>query len=242
MAAEALHEGEERLHRNGGEDEGNAQPQRIDEQQLYARDQARLVGGERQYRRQHRPDARRPAEGESEADDVGADEADAVVVGVVIARLAIEKRDAIDADEMQAEQDDDEARDYLQLALVALDQLAEERGPGPETDEHGREAKHEQHRGEDDAFPDVARHAAFGRELVDRGAAEIAEVGRHEGQHARAQEAHETRKRHADVDLHVHEHRYAPTRLSASRWCPGQRRYSRQLASFEPFEESAAGR
>ncbi len=78
------------------------------------------------------------------------------MVRAVIARLLVEEADAEDAEEVQAEQDDDEAGDDLQLALVGLDELAEQRGAGAEPDEHGREAEHEQHRGEDDAPPHVA--------------------------------------------------------------------------------------
>ena len=72
----------------------------------------------------------------------------------MIARVGIEHRHAEDADEVQPEQDDDEAGRNLQLALVALDELAEVGGTGSEPDEHRGKAQDEQHGCEDHAPPD----------------------------------------------------------------------------------------
>ena len=98
----------------------------------------------------------RPAEREGEPDDVGAEIADAVMVRAVIARLLVEEADAKDAEEVQAEEDDHQAGDDFQLALVGLDELAEQRGAGAEPDEHRREAEHEQDRSQDHTPPHVA--------------------------------------------------------------------------------------
>src|SRR4029079_8670215 len=67
VAAEALHEAEERPYGDRCENEWNAEAQRVDEQELHAGRQAALVGGERQHGRQDRPDARRPPEGTCKA-------------------------------------------------------------------------------------------------------------------------------------------------------------------------------
>src|SRR3990170_2242618 len=64
MATEFLHETKERSDGYGGEDEGNAEPERVDEQQLHAGGETPLVRGQRQNGRQYRPDARCPPESE----------------------------------------------------------------------------------------------------------------------------------------------------------------------------------
>ena len=48
--------------------------------------------------------------------------------------------------------------------------------------------------------------ATLARHLLDGGAAEIAEVRRHQRQHAWRQKAHEARQRHAEMDVDLGEH------------------------------------
>ena len=45
-------------------------------------------------------------------------------------------------------------------------------------------------------------------DLLDGGAAEIAEVGRHQRQHAGRQEAYQARQRYAEVDIDLREHAF----------------------------------
>ena len=127
-----------------GQDERHAEPQRVDEQQAHAGAEAALVGRQRQYGRQHRPDARRPAEGEGETHDEGARQAGA-------RRM---RRGCAPPDRAGHAQQPRkcrpkpmmiEAGDDRQLALVRLDPLAEHRRAGAEADEHRGEAQHEKH-------------------------------------------------------------------------------------------------
>src|SRR3989337_3777441 len=96
MAAETLHGAHEGLDGKRRKDEGDAEAERIDEEQADAVAHRVLARGNGEYRRQHRPDTRRPAEGEGEADDIGADEARRARVGV-ITRLAVQNGQGDDA-------------------------------------------------------------------------------------------------------------------------------------------------
>jgi len=108
---------------------------------------------------------------------------------------------------VQAEQDDHNPGDDGELVLVRGDPLPEHRRAGAEAHEHGGEAHDEEHRGQHDAAPQVRVDAVLVSHLLDGGAAEIAEVGRHQRQHAGRQEAYEARQRDAEVDVDLREHR-----------------------------------
>ena len=106
MAAEAPHCLQERLDGDRREDERNAEPKRIDQEQADALADRVLAGGDGENGPEHRPDAGRPAEGEGEPDDIGADQAGGPRIGV-IARLAMQDGDVDHAEEVQAGDDDD---------------------------------------------------------------------------------------------------------------------------------------
>ena len=135
VAPEALQEADERTDRHRRQDERNAEPQRVDEQQAHAGAEARLVGGQRQHGRQHRADARRPAEGEGQPHDEGAGQARALAC-----RRGSAPRDRAAAraaaQEVQAEADDDEPGDDRQLAPCAsapTGRARRRRRPAPRT-------------------------------------------------------------------------------------------------------------
>src|SRR5581483_9715398 len=74
MPAEALHRDHERADGDRRGDEGDAEPERIDEEQADALAHGVLARGHGEDRAEHGSDARRPAEGEGKADDIGADQ------------------------------------------------------------------------------------------------------------------------------------------------------------------------
>src|SRR5690606_14974476 len=108
MSLEARNPIEEAAGKKSGEQERNPDSERIDRQQAGAPRGRSLRTGNEQDRRQHRPDTGRPAEGEGEPHDVGADQAGRLPVNLD-ARLAIEQRDTEDAEKMQAHDHDDDA-------------------------------------------------------------------------------------------------------------------------------------
>jgi hypothetical protein len=91
MGPEPLQRGHEGTEGKGRGDEGNAEAERIDEQQENAPADGIFAGGHEQDGREHRPDAGRPAEGEGKADQISADEPHGPRIGVV-ARLAVQNR------------------------------------------------------------------------------------------------------------------------------------------------------
>ena len=183
MSPEPLQERDEGPDCGGREHERHAKPQRIDEEQANARAEAALVGGQRQHRCQHRPDARRPAKGEGEPHHKGANEARPFRTRLK-ARLAIEQRHAQQPQEMQAETDDHCPGNDCQPALVRLHPLAEGRRTGTQRDKHRGKPEHEQEGREHHAPPQVVGYPGLIRHLLDGRAAEIAEVRRHQRQHA----------------------------------------------------------
>ena len=102
--------GEEERREAGGEQEGHAEAERIDEEQEGAARRRVLGAGHRQDRAEDRADAGRPAEGEGEAEHVAAEEAGRLARHLQ-ARLAVEEGDAENAEEMQAHRRDDEPGD-----------------------------------------------------------------------------------------------------------------------------------
>ena len=68
-------------------------------------------------------------------------------------RLPRQQRDADDAEEVQAHQDDEDACHHRQRLLPDAQQPADGRGAGAERDEDGGEAEHEGERGEDERRP-----------------------------------------------------------------------------------------
>ena len=112
MRAKRFHEGDERFHRQRGQQEWNAEPERINAQQKCAfRDRA-LGPGDREDRRQDRPDARRPPERESEPHEVRAPQAERLADREAL--LAIQEGEPERTEEVQAHPDDREAGDRRQ--------------------------------------------------------------------------------------------------------------------------------
>ena len=94
--------------------------------------------------------------------------------------------------------------------LCACDPLAEHRRAGAEADEHSGEAQHEKDGRQHHATPQARVDFVLVADLIDGRAAEIAEIGRHQRQHARRQEAHQARKRHAEMDVNLGQHQFQP--------------------------------
>ena len=103
MAPEALHEAHERLDGDGGHDEGNAEAERIDEEQADALAHGVFAGRNGEDRAEHGPDTGRPTKGERQADQIGADQARRPRVGM-IAGLAVENGNVDHAEKMQTRQ------------------------------------------------------------------------------------------------------------------------------------------
>ena len=115
MGPEPLQNPHEGPHGEGRGDEGNAEAERIDEQQEDALVDSVLTCGHEQDGGEHRPDARRPAEGEGKPDQIGADEPRRPRIGVV-ARLAVQNRNVDQPEKVQSGDDDDDARDLAEQA------------------------------------------------------------------------------------------------------------------------------
>ena len=185
--AHALQEREKGVHGKRREEEGDAEAGRVDGKQRRAAPDAGLGAGDGEDRGEDRADAGRPAEGEGEPHHIGAPDVDGFRRAEP--RLAIEEADPEQAHEVQAHDDDRDAGKRREQADMLAHDVAERRGGRAEEHEHAREAGDEQERGQD-------RPAAHGPvvarlHLVEGHPGEIGKVGRHERQHARAQETDE---------------------------------------------------
>ena len=134
----------------------------------------------------------------AEPDQIGAEQACGPRLGVV-ARFAVQDRNVDDAQEMQADNDDEHAGDLGEQAEIFRQELAGKCRARAEHDEHGGEAEHEGDRGKHDGAVDVARGLVLAGELVEGGAAEEAEIRRHERKHARAEEAQDPCDHRAEI-------------------------------------------
>ena len=161
MAAEALQKADERPDRHGRQHEGNAEPERVDEQQAHARAEAALVGRQRQHGRQHRADAGRPAEREGKPHHEGARQA----------RALARWRGSAPGDRASGTRSTPrkcrpkpmmiDAGDQRQLRpCAACTHWPSTEAPAPSADEHRREAQHEEQRGQHDAPPQRGVDAA----------------------------------------------------------------------------------
>ena len=109
-------------------------------------------------------------------------------------RLAVEKADAVDADEMQAEPHHQNARDGVEPALVLQEGRADGRGGKAKKQKYRRQAQHEEQRR--NGGPGALR--AAGGEVVQRHPAHIGQIGRHDRQHAGAEERDYPRQQRHD--------------------------------------------
>ena len=139
-----------------------------------------------------RPDAGRPAEGEGEAQDIGPEGRPAPVARIH-PHLPVHEGDAVDAQEMGAEDHDDDPGDGDEPVLIRQEEPPEGRGGEPQEQEHRRQPHDEEQRRQ--------HHPPPPRPLLPHlGHADPAHVGkvrRHDGQNAGAEERqHPRQKRH----------------------------------------------
>src|SRR4029079_11428473 len=107
MPGEALEETKECADTEGGKKERHAQPQGIYGEQERALPDTVLGRRDSENGGEHRPDARRPAEGEGKHQRISGD--DARGAGFLpIALFSIEEGEAEEAQEMQAHEDDED--------------------------------------------------------------------------------------------------------------------------------------
>ena len=92
----------------------------------------------------------------------------------------------------------------LRISRFFGDQLTGECRRGAEDDKDRGEAEHEGEGGHDHRRVDMRRRLVLAGELVERRAAEEAEIRRHERQHARREEAQQPRDQRSEIgDVHV---------------------------------------
>src|SRR6478672_13700576 len=142
MRAEPVQRLEEGPHGKGCGDEGNAEAERIDKEQKNALAYRVFACGHEQDCGEYRPNAGRPAEGEGEADEVGAEKPGRTRIGVG-ARLAMQEGNVDHAQKVQSGDDDDDAGDLAEQVEILNEQLTSNGCRGTEDHEHGGEAKHE---------------------------------------------------------------------------------------------------
>ncbi len=170
---------------------GTPSPGGIDAKQAGAARDRVFRSGQRQDRREDRPDARRPAEGEGEAHDIGAPKPDRLFHAEAL--LAIQEGQPEQPEKMQAHRDDEQPGDQRQDLDMGAHDLPECRGGRAERHEHRGETGNEQERREQRVAP-RARFAALGQ-FLDRRAGDEGEVRRHQRQDAWAQKRKHPRRR-----------------------------------------------
>ena len=151
LLAQMARSAHERADRGRGEDEGQAEPEAVDGEQRRAAGDGVPAAGDGENGGQDRADAGRPAEREGEAHRIGAPDARGFLDLEPL--LAQHRADPEHAEKMQAHQDHaDSGRDRQRMAPLP-EQLSQRRRGGAQADEHGREAGHEQERGDQDVAP-----------------------------------------------------------------------------------------
>ena len=176
---------------------GMPRPKRIDRKQPGAPRHILLAGGNRQDGGEDGADAGRPAKGKGQANAIGAKKAHRLRM-MMVARFPVQEADLEQPDEMQAHQHDGKAGDggcHIHLITEDRDReadelperLAKHRGAGPQRDENRRKSQHEtQRRKKGAALLGNGCAIAVGQ-LIERGAGDEAQIGRHQRQHAGAQ-------------------------------------------------------
>src|SRR5690606_23996784 len=144
-------------------------------------------GGQAEDRAEGRPDARRPPEGEGDAEQRGAEQAGPG--HAVDAYVAVDEGDPAEgAGQHEAEQDGHHAEAPGQRLLVLPQGPAEGAEEGAERHEDDRDAEHEPERAE--GHPPGPGAAALA-EVAHRGAGHVRQVAGDERQDARRQERHD---------------------------------------------------
>ena len=185
MPAKFLKEPEKGANRGRRNQERHAKTERVDGEQSRSFGDVLLARRERKDHRQNRADTGCPAECKGESDDIGADETGHPVALVVIAQFAVEEGHVEQSKEVQPHDDDDDACDLAEEIEMGPEQLARRRGTGAEQHEDGRETEHEQKGG---GHRPRLRSLFPQGEIIERRASNEAQIRRHQGQHARAQE------------------------------------------------------
>ncbi len=184
----------------------NAEAERIGGKQQRALADRVTAAGERQDRPQHRADAGRPAEGEGKPHDIGGDGAGRPALALE-ARLARQQRDFQDAEEIEPHQDDEHPGGHRQRFLPDPQQPADGGSAGAECDEDGRKAEDEGDGGRHQraARAGFRRDTGVAAKILHRDAGHVAQVGRHQRQHARRQEGERPCPDRADIaDIQRH--------------------------------------
>src|SRR5262249_61678278 len=117
MRATAREKRRERLHRDCGNNKGDAQSERIDCKQANALEYGRFRRRQRKNSGKDRPDARRPSECKSEAHQVGAPQADRLADGKTL--FALEPGDRGKPKKMQAHGDDGETGEKSKVLRIS---------------------------------------------------------------------------------------------------------------------------
>ncbi len=150
------------------------------------RPNAGFAAGNGEHPRQNRPDAGRPAKGESEAHHEGAEKAGRFVY--IEPRFTREKAQPEQPEEVQAHHDNRHAGYLREHMGIGPQQGSDQRGPSPQCNKDGGEAEHEKH-GRLERMPPQGRVDFAGFRQFGHGCpGEITKIGRHQRQHAGAQE------------------------------------------------------
>ena len=185
------------------DEERQAEAERIGGEQAGAAPDRLLGAGDEEHGPEHRADARRPADGEGEANDIGADRAGRMALHVD-ARFAVQERDLEHAEKMQPHDDDDDAAEERQDFPVAATSRPIVDAVAPSTTNtvvNPRTKASAENVTMRRATGSVPSPVNWSRLTPGH----VAEIGRHQRQHARRHERQETGGEGAsmsDVDRH----------------------------------------
>ena len=114
-------------------------------------------------------------------------------------RFTLQEADLEKAQKMQAKKDDDPAGDLGKEIGVARDQLAHHGGRGAERDEHHGETQDEHDSSQQHPALSLVIDRLVVGELFECDASDEAEIGRHQREHAGAEEAQEACKQRSGI-------------------------------------------
>lgn len=126
---------------SGDDYEGEAEADGVDEEEHHTAVDGGCLGGEGEDGTEDGADTTRPADGEGEAEEVGAAEGGALGLGATV--TALDTGEAFAQNAHDAEDDDEGTADEHDEELVVVEELAEGEGAGAEDGEGGGEAEHE---------------------------------------------------------------------------------------------------
>jgi zinc transport system substrate-binding protein len=194
MPTEFFEEVEEGIKTEGGDEEWNAEAQGIERQQCCPLPDVFRGAGKRENAGQHGPDAGRPAKGEGQANAVGPEQGHALGL-MMIARVAGEKAQPEQSEEIETHDDDGDPRQLGEQGQILAQHLPGRRCGCPQQDKNRGEAQDETQGREHHPGAMVAfHHHVFAGQIIQRQAADVAEIGRHQGQHTGAEKTEGARK------------------------------------------------